>query len=350
MAKDYYKTLGVEKNATQEEVKKAYKRLAKQYHPDLNKSPDASEKFKEINEAAAVLGDPEKRAQYDQFGTADPNLGGFDFRDFSGGFDFEEIFDNLFSGFGFKRQGGGRRGRDLATELTITLEDVARGKTESVAISRQVSCEKCDGRGAQKFTTCDTCKGQGVVRHARRTPFGVFATSSTCNYCYGSGEMGEDPCEECNGQGRIVSKEPIKVKIPPGIHDGMRLRVAGEGEAGLHGSPAGDLYVTVYVEEDTRFVRDENDLRSMLPISFVTACIGGEETIETLDGKQKIMIKPGTQNNAEIVIKNKGLPDIRSGEMGNLIVTVSIEVPKKINKKQAELLKEFEKEGKWKLF
>lgn len=355
MSKDYYKILGVEKNASQEEIKKAYKKLAKQYHPDLNKNPEASEKFKEINEAAAVLGDADKRAQYDQFGTADTSqFGGFDFRDFAGGsFNFDEIFDNIFSGFGFGRQRGrGRRGRDLATEITISLEDVAKGKTEPITIQKYSTCEECKGKGASKFTTCDACKGEGMVRHARRTPFGMFATTAMCNQCKGSGEMGEDICEKCDGEGRIVTRDPVKVKIPAGIHDGMRLRVAGEGEAGSQGGSSGDLYVTVNVEDDKRFVRDGNNLRVAMPLSFVKACIGGEETIETLEGKEKIKIAVGTQNNSEIVLEGKGLPELNSSEVGDFIITVSVQVPKKVNKKQAELLKEFEKEGgkKWGLF
>ncbi len=354
MTKDYYKILGVEKGASQEEIKKAYKRLAKKYHPDINKEQGATEKFKEINEAAAVLGDPEKRQQYDQFGTSDfgQQFSGFDFRDFAGGVNFDEIFDNLFSGFGFKTRRGGRPGRDLVAEVDVELKEAAKGTTREIETQRMVQCEECSGKGGTNFAQCSTCQGQGMVRHARRTPFGVFATTTTCNKCKGTGEMPENTCKTCDGEGRLVSREPVKVKIPAGIHDGMKLRVAGEGEAGEQGAPTGDLYVMVHVLEDERFVREENDLVVQHPISFATACIGGELTVETLEGKKKVEIKPGTQNNSEIRLAGEGLPELRSGHTGDFVIKITVEVPKKVSKKQAELLKEFEKEGKkkWGLF
>ncbi|MEM3154399.1 MAG: molecular chaperone DnaJ [Candidatus Woesearchaeota archaeon] len=355
MSKDYYKILGVEKGASQEEIKSAYKKLAKKYHPDINKEAGAAEKFKEINEAAAVLGDPEKRQQYDQFGTAGFNgqqFSGFDFRDFAGNFNFDEIFDNLFSGFGFRTGRRGRPGRDLVAEVDVTMEEVAKGTMREIEMQRMVQCDRCEGKGGSDFNTCNTCQGQGMVRHARRTPFGMFATTSTCNKCKGTGEVPEKICSECDGEGRIVSREPVTVKIPPGVEDGMRLRVAGAGEAGAEGAPAGDLYVMVHVLDDKRFVREGTDLVVEKQISFATACIGGETTVETLEGKKKINIKPGTQNNSEIRLEGEGLPDIRSGRHGDFVIKLTIEVPKKISKKQAELLKEFEKEGrkKWGLF
>ncbi len=352
--KDYYKILGVDKNSSQEDIKKAYKQLAKKYHPDLNKDPNAAEKFKEISEAAAVLGDPEKRQQYDQYGTTDfgQQFSGFDFRDFAGGFNFDEIFDSLFSGFGFKTRRGGRPGRDLVAEVDVTLEEVAKGTTKEIELQRMIQCDKCEGKGGKNFSQCSTCQGQGVVRHARRTAFGVFATTSTCNHCKGSGEVAEDICKTCDGEGRIVSREPVKVKIPAGIHDAMRLRVAGEGEAGESGASPGDLYVLIHVPEDKRFIRDENDLIIDQPISFATACLGGEITVETLSGKKKVEIKPGTQNNSEIRLDGEGLSELRGRAMGDFVIRISVDVPKKVSKKQQELLKEFEKEGKkkWGLF
>ncbi len=354
MTKDYYKILGIEKGVSTEDIKKAYKKLAKKYHPDINKEAGASDKFKEINEAAAVLGDPDKRAQYDQFGTADSGqqFSGFDFRDFAGSVNFDDIFDQFFSGFGFKKGRSGRPGRDLVAEVDITLEDVAKGATREIDVQRMVQCAECRGKGGSNFTQCNTCQGQGVVRHAKRTPFGMFATTTSCNNCRGSGEVAENICKECDGEGRLVSREPVKVKIPAGIHDGMRLRVSGEGEAGEHGAPAGDLYVLVHVPEDKRFTRDGEDLIIEQPISFSTACMGGELTVETLEGKKKIDVKPGTQNNSEIRLDGEGLPELRSGRQGDFVIKISVEVPKKISKKQAELLKEFEKEGKkkWGLF
>ncbi len=349
MTKDYYKLLGVEKSATQEEIKSAYKKLAKKYHPDLNKEASATEKFKEINEAAAVLGDAEKRQQYDQFGSTGFNgqqFSGFDFRDFSGNFNFDDIFSDLMSGFGFKTSRRGRPGRDLVAEADITLEEVAKGTTKEIESQRMIQCEECHGKGGKNFSQCSTCQGQGIVRTAKRTPFGIFATTSTCNKCRGSGETPEEVCKECDGEGRIVSREPVKVKIPAGIHDDMRLRVTGEGEAGEQGAPSGDLYVLVHVPDDKRFVRDGNDLVIEQPISFTTACLGGEITVETLHGKKKVKVEQGTQNNSEIRLEEEGLPELRSGQKGDFVIKISVEVPQKINKKQKELLEEFEKEGK----
>lgn len=353
MTKDYYKILGVEKNASQDEIKSAYKKLAKKYHPDINKEANASEKFKEINEAAATLGDQEKRQQYDQFGTTDgQQFSGFDYRDFAGGMNFDDLFENLFSGFGFRGTRRGKPGRDLVAEIDITMEEVAKGTTKDIEMQRLVPCDKCQGKGGTNFKTCETCQGQGTVRHAKRTPFGMFATTTTCGKCKGTGEMPEDICEECDGEGRIVSREPVKVKIPAGIHDQMKLRVSGEGEAGAEGAPAGDLYVIVHVPEDERFTRDENDLVIERSLSFATACIGGELTVETLHGKKKVKIEAGTQNNSEIRLDSEGLPDLRTGRKGDFVIKISIEVPKKISKKQKELLEEFEKEGKkkWGIF
>ncbi|MBS3124630.1 molecular chaperone DnaJ [Candidatus Woesearchaeota archaeon] len=358
MSKDYYSILGVDKTASQEDIKKAYKTLAKKYHPDINKDSGAADKFKEASEAAAVLGDPEKRKQYDQFGSAGPgqNFSGFDFRDFAGAdVNFDDIFDSLFSGFGFGGQGRGRRrsqGRDLVAEVSISLEEVAKGSTRELHLQRQTSCEKCDGKGGFNFITCDTCKGQGTVRHTRRTPFGMFASTAACSTCQGTGERPEKQCEDCRGEGRIVTRKPIKVKIPAGIEDGMRLHLPGEGEAtGRNGEP-GDLYVVVRVKEDGRFVREGSDLRIVLPVSFVTACIGGEVEVETFDGKKKVEIPQGTQPNEELRLEGEGLPELRGRHSGDLIVEVQVEIPKKLSKHQTELLKEFQKgdKKKWNLF
>jgi molecular chaperone DnaJ len=355
MTKDYYKVLDVEKGASQEEIKSAYKKLAKKYHPDINKDANASEKFKEINEAAAVLGDPEKRQQFDQFGTAGfdgQQFSGFDFRDFAGNMNFDEVFENLFSSFGFRTGRRGRPGRNLVAEVDVTLEDVAKGTTREIETQRMVQCDKCDGKGGSDFSECSTCQGQGMVRHAKRTAFGMFATTSPCNKCKGTGEVPEKTCSECDGEGRIVSNEPVKVKVPPGIEDGMRLRVPEGGEAGSDGAQAGDLYVIVHVLEDNRFTREGSDLVVEQPISFATACLGGEITVETLAGKKKVDIKPGTQNNSEKRLEGEGLPDIRNGRHGDFVIKITVEVPKKVSKKQKELLEEFDKEGKkkWNLF
>lgn len=354
MSKDYYSILGVDKNADAEEIKKAYKKLAKKYHPDLNKERGAAEKFKEINEAATVLGDAEKRRQYDQFGKTDfgNQFSGFDFRDFTGSFNFDDIFDSLFSGMGFRTGRRSAQGRSLAAEIDVTLDEVAKGVERSIELNRLVECDECDGKGGKNFITCNICNGQGAVRHARRTAFGVFATTTACRECNGTGEKPEEECSNCDGEGRIVSNAPVKIKIPSGIKDGMKLRLEGEGEAGSEGGQAGDLYVIIHVLEDKRFRREENDLVTNAQVSFATACLGGEIAIETLHGAKKVEISSGTQNNSEIRLKGEGLPELKSSRKGDFVIKLSVEVPKKINKKQAELLKEFENEGKkkWGLF
>lgn len=350
MAKDYYKTLGVAKNASQEEIKSAYKKLAKQYHPDLNKAADASDKFKEINEAAAVLGDPQKRQQYDQFGSADPNgsgMGGFDFRDFQNqGFNFDDIFENMFAGFGFggARRRGPQRGHDLITDVDVTFEDVAKGVTKSVTVNRNAVCSECEGSGAASggSRTCDTCKGSGSVKQTRRTPFGYFATQTACKACDGTGELIEHPCSACDGEGRVEESKELDVKIPAGIEDGMRLRLEGEGEAGERNAPTGDLYVTVHVLPHKVFVRDGNNLRLTLPITFATAALGGELDVPTLDGKETIKIPHGTQPGTEFRLKGHGFPNLRGYGTGSILVHVTIDVPDKLTKRQVEILKEFD--------
>ena len=344
MAKDYYSTLGVDKNATQEDVKKAYKKLAKQWHPDLNKSAEASEKFKEINEAAAILGSEEKRKHYDQYGTVEGQSGsGFqgDFR----GFDFDTVFDDLFSGFGFRGARREERGRDLGYDLDISLEDAYKGITKTVEVEKYDSCEKCDGKGGEGVAVCATCGGRGAVQQTRRTAFGIFATTTSCPKCKGSGEMVERACKTCAGHGRVELAKKLEIKIPAGVEDGMRLRVQGEGEAGERGRQSGDLYVTVHVRSHNTFTREDNDLSCTVPVSFVTAALGGEIDVPTLEGEVAIDIPEGTQPDTVFRIKNKGMPSVHGGH-GSLHVKVSVEIPKKLSKKQRELLQEFEKAGK----
>jgi molecular chaperone DnaJ len=347
-AKDYYKVLGVEKSASIDEIKSAYKKLAKKYHPDLNKDADAAEKFKEINEAAAVLGDEQKRQQYDQFGTTGQQFGGFDPRDFQG-FDINDIFENVFSNFGFggfRAQTRTRQGKDLIARISVTLEEVSEGTTREIPAKRYVKCEDCDGAGGKGVKTCSECNGSGTVRIQKKTPFGVFVTQTGCRTCDGAGQQIEEICPTCGGDGRVISKEPVTVKIPPGVETGTRLRVQGEGEAGAFGGPSGDLYVLVEVEDHDTFKRDGSDLRITVPVSFVTACLGGEIEIPTLHGAKELKIPAGAQNGAEEVLDGEGLPHLGSKKKGDLYVKISIEVPKKLSKKQKELLEEFEKEGK----
>lgn len=349
MAKDYYKILGVDKNASQEDIKRAYKNLAKKYHPDLNKESSATEKFKEINEAAAVLADQQKRQHYDQFGNADFNQGqGFSGFDFSNmGFDFDDIFDNLFSGFGFntgRKRRTNQSGRDLLASVDVSLEEVAKGTIREIKTKKLEACKECKGKGGSDVTECDECNGKGIAKHTRRTPFGLIQTTTTCHNCKGTGEIFEDVCSNCDGEGRVEEVSTMEVKIPAGIEDGMRLRVQGGGEAGERGSRAGDLYVEVNVNPHNTFERQENNLFIEVPLSFVIACIGGEIEVPTLDGKTNLKVNQGTQNGTVFRIKGKGLPSIRGAGTGDEHVKVIIDIPKKISKKQIELLKDFEKE------
>jgi len=354
--KDYYETLGVGRESTKEEIKRAYKRLAKKYHPDLNKSEDAAERFKEINEAAAVLGDDKKREQYDRFGTADfSNIGGegFDFADFANfGFDFEDIF-NTFFGRGFGGFGGGRRrgaaqarGDNLRFDLEITLEEAAAGTKKTVIIPRHETCPKCSGAGGTDLKKCPECRGEGAIRQTQRTPFGIFSTTRTCRTCGGTGEIVKDVCEICDGEGRVRKNNRLEIEIPAGVEEGTRLRVAGEGEAGERGGPSGDLYVLIRVKPHNIFKRKGNDIYIEVPVSFAEASLGTTIEVPTLEGKAKLKIPAGTQPGTVFRMKGKGIYDVHGYGKGNENVMVTINVPEKLSKKQKELLKEFEKESK----
>lgn len=354
--KDYYKTLGVEKGATKEEIKKAYKKLAKKYHPDLNKEAGAAEKFKEINEAAAVLGDEKKRAHYDQFGTAEGfgpqgagGFGGFDFSDFMRGaegfgFDFDSIFDSFFGGGRGRGRRYARGGADLRFDLEITLEEAAKGTKKTIILPKMVACTKCNGTGAEGESgrvTCPDCDGTGMFRRTQRTPFGMFQTQTPCRTCRGEGTIIKDPCTNCKGSGRISKNEKIEIKIPAGVDDGSRLRVQGQGEAGEQNAPPGDLYVVTHIEEHPTFERDGNDIYVEVPISFYTAVMGGEIEVPTLEGKTKLKIPAGTQTNIIFRIKGAGIPDIHGYGKGNENVRVIVQVPKKLSKKEKEALEAF---------
>ncbi|MBI2650364.1 molecular chaperone DnaJ [Candidatus Woesearchaeota archaeon] len=356
--KDYYKTLGVSKNASKEEIKAAYKKLAKQYHPDLNKSHDAAEKFKEINEAAAVLGDDSKRAQYDQFGTAGEQFqggfSGFDFSDFMsdiGGFgmDFDSIFENFFGGT--QRARRRQRGSDLRYDLEIELEDAAFGAAKTINVPRLEVCEKCSGTGAESksdIITCPDCNGRGVTTRTQRTPFGLFSTTTTCRKCQGQGKYIKNECPECDGKGAVRKTRKIEVKIPEGAVDGTNLRIQGEGEAGEKGMPAGDLYIVIHVRQHRIFEKHGNDIYVKVPVSFAIAALGSSIEVPTLKGKANLKIPAGTQSNTVFRMKGLGIPDLHSHHVGDQHVEVFITVPEKLTKKQKELLEEFEKENKGK--
>ncbi len=366
MGKDYYEILGVEKTATKEEIKKAYKKLAKKYHPDINKEKGAADKFKEINEAAAVLGDDQKREQYDRYGkTADQFQGGFQGFDFSdifsgmggGGssFDFDSIFDSFFGGgfSGRKRRRGPRRGADLRYDIEITLEEAAEGTNKDIVIPRLERCDKCDGSGAENpsdIETCPDCNGRGVVQRTQRTPFGLFSTTTSCQKCRGQGKYIKNECKVCDGTGVVRKTRKIKVKIPAGSETGTNLRVTGEGEAGEKGAPTGDLYVIIHVKEDDKFERHGDDIYTKVELPFTIAALGGEIEVPTLKGKAKLKIPPGTQSNTVFRMRGKGIPHLHGSGIGDEHVEVIISVPKRLTKKQKDLLVEFEKESSKKGF
>lgn len=358
MAKDYYDILGVSRDASRDEIKKAYKRLAKKYHPDLNSEEGSAEKFKEVNEAAAVLGDDQKREQYDRFGTADFAGGagpgaGFDFSGFGRGegFDFDDLFESLFGGSPFggfrtSRKCGARRGADLRYDLEIGLEDAVKGATRHITIPRYEVCGSCRGTGAKSASSvkqCPECGGRGVSTRTQRTPFGIFQTSSTCRTCHGEGRVVEEPCEECGGSGRVEVERKIKVDVPPGVDSGTTLRLSSEGEAGEKGARTGDLYVVVHVEPHNVFERRGNDLFIQVPVSFDCAVLGGSIEVPTITGKARLKIPAGTRSNTLFKMKGKGVPYLRGSSVGDQYVKVVVHTPQNLNAKQKSALKGFVK-------
>ena len=346
--KDYYDVLGVERGADEKAIKRAYKKLAMQYHPDRTKGDKAKEeKFKEIQEAYEILGDKEKRAAYDQYGHAAFEQGGMGGGGFGGGFsgaDFGDIFGDMFGDiFG----GGGRgrqrvvRGEDLRYDIQITLEEAVKGTTKDIQINTLAHCDSCDGSGAEKGSkveTCPSCHGSGRVRRQQ----GFFVTEAVCPTCHGSGKKIEKPCKSCHGEGRVHKKKNLSVKIPAGVDTGNQLRLSGEGAAGENGAPAGDLYVVIHVKEHHIFERDGNNLYCEVPISFSMAALGGEIEVPTLDGKVKLKIPAETQTGKLFRMRGKGVTYTRSGYAGDLICRVVIETPVNLNKEQKELLEKLE--------
>ncbi|MBU0459868.1 MAG: molecular chaperone DnaJ [Nanoarchaeota archaeon] len=358
--KDYYELLGIERSATKEEIKKAFKKLALKYHPDRapeEKMKEYEEKFKEINEAVSVLGDDKKRQQYDQFGSSAFQGGGqqgFDFSDImshfrSGNFgNFDDIFDGLFGGG--RRRSGARRGSDLLYETTITLEEAAQGVKQEVHLNKLEHCSKCNGKGAHKFETCHHCQGSGHMKRTQRTPFGLFQQTGPCPYCHARGELPQDSCHECAGEGLIRKKKKIEVAIPAGVESGMRLRVRGEGEVGSNDGPSGDLYVSVDVQEHKYFQRDEQDLLITIPISFTQATLGDEIDVPLITGQASLKIPPGTQSETVFRMRGKGLPYLQHSGAGDQMVKVQITVPQKLSKKQKDLIKQLKEDKPIKSF
>ncbi len=344
MAKqDYYELLGVSRNATEAEIKKAYRRMAMKYHPDRNPDDAGAEvKFKEIKEAYEVLADNQKRTAYDQFGHAgvDGSAGGGGFRGGAGGFSdiFGDVFNDIFGGGG----GGAQsfRGADLRYRLDLTLEEAVSGTTAKIRIPVHVECTTCDGSGAKKGTepvTCTTCGGHGQVRIQQ----GFFTVQQACPHCRGTGKMIQDPCGDCHGEGVVQEHKTLSVKVPAGVDTGDRIRLSGEGEAGSRGAPAGDLYVEVSVKRHDVFTRDGNNLFCDVPLNFVIATLGGDLEVPTLEGKAVLKIPEGTQTGQQFRLKNKGVKSVRSGVTGDLLCRVILETPVKLSKRQKEILEEF---------
>jgi len=343
---DYYETLGVSRDSSEADLKKAYRRLAMKHHPDRNTddSEESEEKFKEAKEAYEILSDANKRASYDQYGHAgvDPSMGG---RPGAGAGGFEDVFGDVFGDiFGGGRRGGQRaqRGADLQYNLELSLEDAVFGTEVKIRVPTLVSCKTCDGSGAKEgtsATTCTTCGGAGQVRMQQ----GFFAVQQTCPQCRGQGKMISNPCTDCHGQGRKQEEKTLSVKVPAGVDTGDRIRLAGEGEAGEHGAPGGDLYVQMHVKSHDIFTRDDNDLHCEMPISIGVAALGGEIEVPTLNGKLRLKIPTETQSGKLFRMRGKGVKPVRGGITGDLICRVNVETPVKLSNKQKDLLKEFEK-------
>lgn len=364
MAKqDYYELLGVEKGASADELKKAYRKMAMKYHPDRNQGDkDAEQKFKEINEAYDVLKDDQRRAAYDRFGHAafengrgggaggfgGGGAGGFNF-DFGGAGGFADIFDEMFGEFMGGRRGGGgasSRGQDLRYNLEISLEEAFKGTQTTVRVPTSVQCDSCNGSGAAAGTqpvTCPTCQGHGKVRAQQ----GFFTIERTCPGCHGQGRVIKDPCKSCGGAGRLRKEKTLQVNIPAGVEDGTRIRLAGEGEAGLRGAPPGDLYIFLAIAPHPIFQRDSANIHCRVPIPMTTAALGGSVEVPTIDGtRTKVTVPPGTQSGHQFRIKSKGMSVLRSTQRGDMYIQAVVETPVNLTKRQQELLREFDTAGK----
>ena len=347
--KDYYDILGVDKDASQKEIKKAYRKLAKKYHPDMNKDdPDTSEKFKEISEAYEILSDPDKRERYDRYGHSGINDNDFNFDDFAqGGFGgFDDIFDMFFGGRGGRssRRRGPQKGSDLQYRMEITFEEAAFGAEKEITIPRTESCETCGGSGAKPGTdvkTCPKCDGSGQIRVTQRTPFGQFTQTKTCDRCGGTGKIVKTPCPDCNGTGKQRRHRNLTVNIPAGVDDGNRLRMAGEGEAGEKGAPSGDLYIIINVKPHDIFERKGDDIYCEVPINFVQATLGDEIKVPTLDGKVKFTIPEGTQPGTTFRLKQKGIQHLNRHGRGDEYIKAKVVIPRHLSQEQKDLLKEF---------
>ena len=357
--KDFYELLGVNKDATDQEIKKAYRKLAMKYHPDKNAgNKEAEEKFKEINEAYEVLSDKEKRERYDRFGPEAYDSPGFGSGGFSGaGFDFDDLFSDLFSGFGggfggFSSRSSRnsakmpRKGQDIRIKLTITFEESAFGVKKDIELPAEDNCQFCNGTGAKDGTSkekCKTCNGEGMITKTVRTPLGTMMNQSVCPDCHGTGEKIIDKCTHCSGTGRIKDKKKISIDIPAGIADQNTLKIQGQGQAGYNGGPRGDLLVVITVKPHQMFKRDGYDVKLDMPITFVQAALGDEVEVPTLDGKVKYKIPEGTQSGTVFRLKGKGVHQLHSKARGDQLIKVIVEVPKSLSEKQKDALREYAK-------
>lgn len=353
--RDYYEVLGVSKNSSQDEIKKSYRKLVMQFHPDRNKDADAPEKFKEVQEAYDVLSDQQKRAQYDQFGHVDPRQGAGGFGGggaggFGGGFeDLGDLFSTIFNGFGGgtrRDPNAPRRGSDLQYTMTVDFKDAVFGKELEVKLPRTETCDTCSGSGAKPGTkpeTCKTCNGSGQQEFVQNTMFGRMVNRRVCSTCDGQGVTVKDKCNACSGKGRVKKTRTIHVKIPAGIDEGSQLRVSGEGEDGVRGGPPGDLYINIRVRPHDFFERHDEHIYCEIPLTFAQAALGDDIEVPTLTGKVKLKIPPGTQTGTYFRIKGKGVPRLRGHGSGDQQIKVVVMTPKKLTDEQKELIREFAK-------
>ena len=356
--RDYYEVLGIQKGASEDEIKKAFRKKARENHPDLHPDdPSYVEKFQEINEANEVLSDPEKRARYDQFGHAgvDPNYGGGGGMDGFGGMggfgDMSDILESIFGGFGGfggssrSNVNATRRGSDIQESVTINFMDACSGKKQEVKLFRMAVCEACHGTGADSGTTaeiCPDCQGRGSVKTTQRTPFGAISSTKPCPHCGGKGKIVKNPCIKCRGVGRVRVQKTVNVDIPAGIDDGQTIRLSGQGDCGINGGPAGDLLLNISVRNHPLFNREGYDIHCDIPVTYMDAVLGAEITVPTIDGDVKYNIAEGTQNGTVFRLKGKGIKKVNRAERGNQYVKIYVEVPKNLTKKQKDLLREFE--------
>ena len=347
--KDYYEVLGVSKSASQDEIKSAFRKLAKKYHPDVSKEPDAEAKFKEVQEAYAVLSDEEKRKQYDQFGHAafqggaggaGGGFGGFDFS----GFSYDDIFDNIFGGFGgfggSSKRGSNRatKGNDSLVKMTLTFEEAVYGTKKEIELEVTETCDECRGKGGFDETTCEHCHGSGTITSEQHTIFGSFLSKTTCPHCGGKGKSYNRKCSECNGTGKIRVEKELEIKVPAGVDTGNRLRLSGKGSAGTNGGPNGDLYIEFTVKDHEFYVRDEDDIYLEVPLTLTEAILGCKKEIPTLYGNVNLTVPAGSESGDKQRIKGKGIHNDSTRRKGDMYIVLKVVTPKKLSKEQKQLI------------